>query len=86
MPRVSHFYGMIASVFYTDQAPPRFHVRYEEHEATFAIETLEILEGGLPPHGVSLVKDWATINQEALLSDWELARLGEPLDPIPPLE
>ena len=33
-----------------------------------------------------LVVEWASLHREALLENWERARRGEPLRPIPPLE
>lgn len=35
---------------------------------------------------MGLVVEWASLHREALLENWERARRGEPLRPIPPLE
>ncbi len=47
MPRLSEFFGIVIA-YDDDHTPPHFHARYAEHEATFMIETLHILEGLLP--------------------------------------
>ena len=33
MPELRRFFGIIITMFYDDQAPPHFHVRYGEHKA-----------------------------------------------------
>src|SRR4029077_4688113 len=34
MPRISRFYGIAIAMYYNDHAPPHFHVKYAEHEAS----------------------------------------------------
>jgi len=86
MPRVSEFFGIIIAMYYNDHAPPHFHARYAEHEATVIIATLEILEGELPRRALSLVTEWAQLHKAELQENWELARLKLPPNPVPPLE
>jgi hypothetical protein len=45
LPTISAFYGIFIRMFYNDHAPPHFHARYGEFEATVNIESLEILGG-----------------------------------------
>lgn len=45
MPELCRFFGIIITMFYNDHAPPHFHVRYNEHKAIMAIDTLTLLEG-----------------------------------------
>ena len=45
MPELCRFFGMIITMFYDDHAPPHFHVRYGEHKAIIAIESLALLDG-----------------------------------------
>ena len=73
-------------MYYNDHAPPHFHVRYGEHEASVRIDTLEVLEGQLPRRAIALVLEWATLHRAALRSNWDSARQGLPLDQIPPLD
>ena len=86
MPQISRFYGIIVAMYYSDHAPPHFHAKYAEHEATIRIDTLECLEGKLPRRVLALVLEWAASHRQELRQNWDLARAGLPLDPIDPLE
>ncbi|HEY1932483.1 MAG TPA: DUF4160 domain-containing protein [Acetobacteraceae bacterium] len=61
MPELARFFGIIVMMFYDDHAPPHFHVRYGGQKAIVAIESLAILDGGLPPRALGLVMEWATL-------------------------
>ena len=86
MPRISQFYGIAVYMYFRDHAPPHFHAIYAEHDAQIEIATGEIIDGKLPRRARSLVKQWTELHREALLNDWNLARVEQPLEPIPPLE
>jgi hypothetical protein len=86
MPRVSRFYGIVIAMYYNDHAPPHFHVRYAEHEASIEIESLSYLEGKLPRRAYGLVLEWAAAHRQELRENWDLAREGLPLATIEPLE
>ena len=58
MPELCRFFGIIITMFYNDHAPPHFHVRYGEHKAIMAIDSLMLLEGHLPPRALGLVAEW----------------------------
>ncbi|MFO0409427.1 MAG: DUF4160 domain-containing protein [Dolichospermum sp.] len=49
MPEISRFLGIIITMYYNDQPPPHFHVRYNQQKAIIDIETLSILEGNISP-------------------------------------
>jgi Domain of unknown function (DUF4160) len=70
MPEIARFYGIIIKLFFGDHSPPHFHAVYGEHNALFAIETLQMIEGDLPNRAKKLVIEWATIHQTELLSMW----------------
>ncbi len=72
-------------MFYDDHEPPHFHAEYGEHKARFSVETLESMDKGFPPRGVRLVREWGSLHQHELRSNWNKARLGWPLDRIEPL-
>lgn len=74
MPTISTFYGILIRMFFNDHAPPHFHARYGEFEATIEISTLEVLQGELPSRALALVLEWAMIHREELLHDWQLCR------------
>jgi hypothetical protein len=86
MPRVSQFYGIAVYLYYADHAPAHFHAIYAEHEAAIDIISGRILDGKLPRNAGRLVAEWMDSHRDALLRNWELARTGQPLEPIPPLE
>ena len=86
MPVLSRFLGMVVLMYYNDHDPPHFHVRYGEHQALLGIRDLRLLAGSLPPRALGLVMEWASRYQEELWANWERARRGEHLAPIPPLE
>ncbi|HET6921938.1 MAG TPA: DUF4160 domain-containing protein [Anaeromyxobacteraceae bacterium] len=86
MPKVSEFFGIVIALYYSDHAPPHFHAIYGEHEGLVEIRTLSILQGALPRRALALVLEWASQHREELQRDWERARQGLPLAPIPPLD
>jgi hypothetical protein len=86
MPRISHFFGIVIAMYYDDHAPPHFHARYGEFEALIAIDSLTVLEGGLPRRALALTVEWAALHRAELAIDWDRARDGLPLAAIPPLE
>ena len=86
MPRISEFFGIAIYMYYKDHMPPHFHAIYAQHEAEIGIDPIVILDGGLPRRVQSLVFEWAAISQNELRANWELARAGQPLRHIPPLE
>lgn len=86
MPSVSEFYGITVYFYFNDHPPPHFHAKYAEHEARFRIDTLEIYEGELPRRVRSLVVEWASMHRKELMENWDLARDGEDLKKIEPLD
>ena len=86
MPEISRFFGIVIAMHYVDHEPPHFHARYAEHEATIAIETLELLRGELPRRAHALVLEWASARRAELTADWERAREHRPLAPVAPLQ
>jgi hypothetical protein len=51
MPVISMFYGLIVMMYFFDNKKhslPHIHVKYQNDEAVFAIETGTLLEGKLP--------------------------------------
>jgi len=62
-----------------------FHARHAGREAVIAIETHEVLAGGLAPRALALVMEWAALHVVELRADWDLARATLPLMKIAPL-
>jgi hypothetical protein len=85
MPEISRFFGIIIAMYYNEHEPPHFHARYGSQKARFAIDDLRVLDGELGPRARGLVVEWATLHEEELRKDWDLARAQEPLLSIEPL-
>ena len=73
-------------MYFNDHPPPHFHAYYGEAEAVYTIQTLEVLEGGLPRRAHNLVLEWASASRVELMANWNQARQSQPLSPISPLE
>jgi hypothetical protein len=86
VPTISIFFGIMIEMFWNEHAPPHFHAKYAEHEATFNIRKLELMEGFLPRRAKNLVLDWAELHQAELLVDWDLCRNNMQPNKIEPLE
>ena len=89
MPEISRFFGIIIRMFAEDKSAhhrPHFHVKYQEHEASYALDPIELLEGSLPIRQQRLVEGWAELHAEELLNDWKLLLSGKPANKIQPLE
>jgi hypothetical protein len=74
MPELSRFHGIIVRMFYEGRAPhhrPHFHAIYQDSSVSVAIDTIEVLEGGLPRRQQRLVEAWAEIRQRELLQAWD---------------
>lgn len=86
MPEICRFYGIVIKVYFADHSPPHFSrrgTRNTRHE--FAIESLAVISGKLPPRAMGLVAEWATLHREDLSGLWETARRLEPLHRLDPL-
>jgi Domain of unknown function (DUF4160) len=88
MPRVSAFYGIVITMYFSEAhhpGRPHFHAEYAGHRVSYDIETHEPIVGRLPPRCHHLVVKWARLHREELLRDWALCRDRRPLLPIDPL-
>ncbi len=85
MPELSRFLGIVIGMFYREHGVPHFHAVYGEHEISVEIETAAI-HGNFPARALKLVLEWANLHKAELLENWQLARQGQPLKRIVPLE
>jgi hypothetical protein len=85
VPRISAFYGIVVTMYWRDHPPPHFHAAYSGDVAEIAIDTLEVIDGWLPPRALRLVIEWAALHREDLLENWTRARAHERLVTIDPL-
>lgn len=76
MPEISRFFGIIIRMFFVsaDHNPPHFHAYYGDESAVFAIDTLEVLKGKLPPRVKGMVTEWAEIHKKELEKNWDLLK------------
>ena len=56
-----------------------------EYEVTVEVETGAI-HGTFPPRALKLVLEWVSLHTAELLENWQLAKQGQPLKRIAPLE
>lgn len=85
VPRISAFYGIVITMYFRDHPPPHFHARYGDYVAEIAIDTLELIDGWLPPRALRLVLEWTGEHQAELRANWDRARAHEQLVGIDPL-
>ena len=88
MPELSRFFGIVIRMFAEAGGShhiPHFHAYYQEHDATFSIDPIEMIAGSLPQRHIRLVEAWAELHQDELRSDWSRLQRGEPPEPIEPL-
>ena len=85
MPTLSTFYGILIQMFWKDHPPPHFHAVYAEHEALIDIQTLAVIQGGLPRRALALMLEWAQVHQAELLEDWQLCSQNQHPKKIQPL-
>ncbi len=64
---------------------PHFHATDSGDEASFDIENLELIVGGLPTTALRLVLEWAELHRAELNANWTRAREHQPLRRIEPL-
>jgi hypothetical protein len=70
----------------TTTEPPHFHARHAAGSAKVRIDTLELMDSTLPLRQERFVLAWAELHREELLDNWSLARAGETLQEIEPLQ
>jgi Domain of unknown function (DUF4160) len=73
-------------MYYRDHAPPHFHAIYGDDEAIIDIGSGVVLDGRLPRRALSMISDWLAAHGLELMDNWQLARAGQPLNPIAPLD
>jgi hypothetical protein len=70
MPTISRFYGIVIRMYFSDHALPHFHAVYSGEEAVIAIESGEVIRGGLPERALRLVREWREIHRDELVANW----------------
>ena len=85
MPEICLFYGIRITMNWNEHNPPHFHAEYAGHNATVLILESVISRGFMPNRQLKLILAWCEIHRDELMQNWELSRLGKPLNDIKPL-
>ena len=85
MPEISRFLGIVIRMFSSEHNPPHFHAVYNNFEAQFSIDPLEMLEGKLPPRIHGIIIEWASLHQKELMENWNKLQEEKPIKKIKPL-
>lgn len=70
MPIISRFYGITIKMYFNDHLPPHFHAIYGEFNGIFDLDTMELLEGDLPPKAIKLIQEWSENYKSELIKMW----------------
>ena len=85
MPELRGFRGIVISVQFRDHNPPHFHAEYGGAEVTVDIHN-PVVRGFVSKRIGRMVRLWALLHREELLTAWERAQNGESpgkIDPLP---
>ena len=88
MPELSRFFGIIIRMFTEVGAQhhaAHFHAYWQDDEAAFGIDPVQLLAGYLPTRQRRLVEAWAELHQRELIEAWSRLQEGHPARPINPL-
>jgi hypothetical protein len=78
LPTFARFGGVQIGMFYNEEhRVPHFHATHGEFEATFRLDTLEVIAGGLPRRIENLVRGWASVHREEIAENWRRARAAD---------
>ncbi len=59
---------------------------FQDDEAIYSVDPVELLSGELPRRQRRLVEAWAELHQTELLADWQQLQAGQVPQPIDPLK
>ncbi len=84
MPSISEFFGITIYMYHRhgQHKAPYFHARYQGSDASFEIETTNILAGHLPPKVAKMIQDWAKRHKTELKENWSKIMKNEPVQYI----
>ena len=89
MPIISQFYGIIVRIYINDTEKhylEHIHVQYNEYDAVYAMNTGQVLTGGLPTRQHKLVIAWMEIHKDELKALWKIFQSDGEIFKIDPLK
>jgi len=73
-------------MFYNDHEPPHFHAEHQGLQGKFEFSG-EMIVGAIESRtAFRLIREWASLHRSELEQNWRLAKAGQPLQQIAPLE
>ena len=85
MPQISLFYGIIILMNFADHEPAQFHAWYGDYKVIISIKD-GIIKGEMTARALKMILEWFELHRDELLTNWDKAQKGEPLDKIEPLK
>jgi hypothetical protein len=86
MPEISRFFGIVIRMYYDDHNPPHLHAEHQGNRVLVDFRG-NIVQGELRSRtALRLVREWTDLHAAELQEDWRLARAGEQLNKIDPLD
>ena len=72
MPVIARFHGIVIKMYLRQKEhnPPHIHAFYGEFEASFTIQSGDIINGSFPKNGKRLVKQFVNRYKNELLEMW----------------
>ena len=77
MPVIARFYGIAIKMYFREHGVPHLHAIYGEYVGVFEIDTLEMMEGDLPPRAQRLVREWASQYRPDLQEMWKTQKFRQ---------
>jgi hypothetical protein len=70
----------------TQHHVPHIHIYYQDNQAVYSINPVQLIAGTLPNRQKRFVEAWIELYQEELSDNWQRIEMGEPVNKIPPLQ
>lgn len=85
MPEICRFFGIIINLYWRDHNPPHIHFTYGNYECSMSVLD-RVVNGQAPAKVIAKVNEWIDLHETEILTLWEKAQKGEPLNKIEPLK
>jgi len=84
VPTIARIGNIQIRIYYDDHGIPHFHAVSPEFDFKFAVENCATISGTGHIRGrdLTIIRAWGQKHRDALYSNWQFARDGEPLQDI----